>query len=70
MGKGQAAIHVPRDVIKAGYNMELDRWSSLDDPAPSSITTPSRQSADLATDPRDAEQWAVDVLGDVQLYHL
>ncbi|MCH9663453.1 MAG: integrating conjugative element protein [Gammaproteobacteria bacterium] len=62
-GQGQSAIHVPRDVIKAGYNMELDRWSSLDDPAPSAV---SRQAV-LWPRPRDAEQWAVDVLGDLHL---
>nr|MCH9662086.1 integrating conjugative element protein [Gammaproteobacteria bacterium] len=66
-GEGQQAIHVPRDIIKAGYNMELDRWASRDDPAPRSITAPSRQS-ELWPRPRDAEQWAVDVLGDVQVY--
>lgn len=61
-GDGQPAIHVPRDVIKAGYNMELNRWASLKTPA-----TISRQ-AELWRTPQDAEQWAVDVLGDVYLY--
>ena len=66
-GENQAAIHVPRDVIKAGYNMELNRWSSLTDPAPAEPAIISRQ-AELWPTPQAAEQWAVDVLGDVYLY--
>ena len=66
-GEDQPAIHVPRDVIKAGYNMELNRWASLKSPAPSAPATISRQ-AELWRTPQDAEQWAVDVLGDVYLY--
>ncbi len=66
-GENQPAIHVPRDVIKAGYNMELNRWASINTAAPSTPATISRQAA-LWRTPRDAEQWAVDVLGDVYLY--
>ncbi len=66
-GENQPAIHVPRDVIKAGYNMELNRWASLKTAAPSASATISRQ-AELWRTPQEAEQWAVDVLGDVYLY--
>ncbi len=66
-GENQPAIHVPRDVIRAGYNMELNRWTSLSTPAGSPPATISRQE-ELWRTPQDAEQWSVDVLGDVYLY--
>jgi integrating conjugative element protein (TIGR03755 family) len=66
-GEHQAAIHVPRDVIRAGYNMEHNRWSSLKSIVPGAVSTRSRV-AELWPLPAQAEQWAVDVLGDLYLF--
>ncbi|HFD11907.1 MAG TPA: integrating conjugative element protein [Crenotrichaceae bacterium] len=66
-GENQPAIHVPRDVVKAGYNMELNRWTDRTDRALSNPSFISRQ-AEIWPTPRDAEQWAVEVLGDLYIY--
>jgi integrating conjugative element protein (TIGR03755 family) len=66
-GDGQEAIHVTRDIIRAGYNMEYGRWATNQDAAPTSGPDQSRLS-ELWPDPDKAERWAVDVLGDLYLH--
>lgn len=67
-GKNMEAIKVTYDVVKAGYNITLNRPAD-DDSAPNvpPNTTPQRL-IQVFKDPDEASEWAVEVIGDAHVY--
>jgi integrating conjugative element protein (TIGR03755 family) len=67
-GKNMEAIKATYDVVKAGYNITLNRAAN-DDSAPNipNNATPPRL-VEVFNDPDDASKWAVDVIGDAHIY--
>ena len=67
---GQQPIRVTQDIVKAGYNITLNRAADKNTPPkfPKGATVP--RLAEVFKQPAEASQWAVRVLGDtfIQLY--
>ena len=64
-GQGQAPIKMTSDVVKAGYNLTLNRAAD-DGTKPKPPTgKPEPRLTEIWKTPEEASQWAVDVLGDV-----
>ncbi|WP_404360465.1 integrating conjugative element protein [Methylotuvimicrobium sp. KM1] len=67
-GKNMDAIKATSDVVKAGYNITLNR-SADDNSAPNSPNNAKPQRLiEVFAQPKDASEWAVDVLGDAHIY--
>lgn len=64
-GKNMDAIKTTFDVVKAGYNLTLNRAVD-DNSAPNNAN--SQRLTELFAKPKDASDWAVDVLGDVHVF--
>lgn len=64
-GVQQAAIQVTQDGVTAGYNLTLNRQADDTSAPKKSKTTP--RLVEVFADPSEASQWAVDVLGDVNI---
>ena len=69
-GRLQKPIHVINDVVIAGYNLLLTPSRRLDDVSqPDAQTAKSNHFVSYWPTPTDAGQWAVLVLGDIQVSH-
>ena len=64
-GDGQEPIRVVYDTTRAGYNVTLNRDADATG-APPAASTPPRL-VELWSSPEEAAQWAVEVLGDLQI---
>ncbi len=66
-GVNQAPIKVTEDVVKAGYNLTLNRQAddNSQPQLPNGAATP--RLLEVFAKPADASHWAVDVLGDVYI---
>ena len=69
-GRLQKPINVINDVVIAGYNLLLTPSRALDNPSqPDAQTAKSNHFVSYWATPADAAQWAVLVLGDIQVSH-
>ncbi len=66
-GQSQTAIEVTSDIVKAGYNISLNRTNSGDDTTPTASVSAPERLIDVFPTPASASQWAVDVLGDTHI---
>ena len=62
-GIGQPAIHIPSDVVQAGYNQTLNRSASSNAAAPAN----TGRMGDLWRSPAEAKAWSRSVLGEEQI---
>ena len=66
-GQGQAPIKMTSDVVKAGYNLTLNRAADDSTKPKPPVGKPQSRLTEIWKTPGDASQWAVDVLGDVYI---